>query len=381
MKNKIFKLFSISLSVASISVTSFAIVSCGNKDKNKNSWNDFNVKALNESAMSIIAVAKPANWSDVDLSELSMKITANSVEKSITATMDRTVQYENLTTAVFEIDFIPGTAYNVNNWECTIIPKPVTYSWSGFKDLTKKVSASDLLAQAKRSSNWKDLKWTYGTDQQNVWVAKDQPEFDIYGGNGGNDPYKGMAGEPTVDETNHTVTAIISKKNQEGLYDSDPIEATIKYNEDQFYNISGWTFKTTEQLQSYPKWKSIYRDQINMVSDFNNFENNNWLESVNDNTEFQKQARNRVFSIDDVLNKTGYSAHNKLNTISSDPDIIAIVGGYEGKTQFNFGAGESQVAYYTLIAHIKFKYQDPTNLNGPGTAFHHTWFGEVKYQK
>ena len=295
MKNKIFKLFSISLSVASISVTSFAIVSCGNKDKNKNSWNDFNVKALNESAMSIIAVAKPANWSDVDLSELSMKITANSVEKSITATMDRTVQYENLTTAVFEIDFIPGTAYNVNNWECTIIPKPVTYSWSGFKDLTKKVSASDLLAQAKRSSNWKDLKWTYGTDQQNVWVAKDQPEFDIYGGNGGNDPYKGMAGEPTVDETNHTVTAIISKKNQEGLYDSDPIEATIKYNEDQFYNISGWTFKTTEQLQSYPKWKSIYRDQINMVSDFNNFENNNWLESVNDNTEFQKQARNRVF--------------------------------------------------------------------------------------
>ena len=381
MKNKIFKLFSISLSVASISATSFAIVSCGHKNNDKADWENFKDKTLKEAAINIVTATQTPNWSDVKASELSIKFVVDSTKKTITATIDRTVEYKNLTTAVFEIDFIPKTAYNVNNWKCLTSPKPSTYSWSGFKELSSKVTASDLLAQAKKSKNWKDFKWTYGTDQQNVWVAKDQPEFDIYGGNGGNDPYKGMAGEPTVDETNHTVTAIISKKNQEGLYDSDPIEATIKYNEDQFYNISGWTFKTTEQLQSYPKWKSIYRDQINMVSDFNNFENNNWLESVNDNTEFQKQARNRIFSIDDVLNKTGYSAHNKLNTISSDPDIIAIVGGYEGKTQFNFGAGESQVAYYTLIAHIKFKYQDPTNLNGPGTAFHHTLFGEVKYQK
>ncbi len=373
MKNKIFKLFSISLSVASISATSFAIVSCGNK--NKNSWNDFKTKALSESAMRIIAATKPANWSDVNFSEISMKTIVNSASKSIIATINRNVQYKNLTTAVFEIDFMPKTAYNVNNWKCTIPPEPSTYLWSSFKRLALWVSANDLLTQARKASNWKDLKWPYGNRNQNVWITKDQPQFDIYGGAGVSDPYKGMSGEPTADETNRTVTAIISKKHQEGLYASDPIEATIKYDKTKLYNISEWTFKTTQQLQSYPKWKSIYIDQskAKVVNDFSNFENNNWIDSIDGNTNFQKQARDREFSIDDILNKTGFSDHSKPVYVG-DSIIKPIGGGYQAKLVFNFKAPLSWVRRYSLSLYINFKYQDPNDKNGPGNAFNYTWF-------
>ncbi len=383
MKNKIFKIFSILVSVSSISATSLTVMSCGHKNNDKADWENFKKETLNEAAINIVDATLTPNWSDVKASELSIKFVVDSTEKKITATIDRTVQYEKLTTAIFEIDFKIGAVYNVDSWLCITMPQPKTNTWAGYKYFASKVTADDLLAQAKKIRNWKDFKWTYGTKDQNVWIAKDQPEFDIYGGMGGSDPYKGMAGAPTANETSQTITAIISKKGQEGVYDSDPIEATIKYDKTKLYNISEWTFKTTEQLQSFPKWKSIYLAQ--QPSDFQNFQKENWLESVEykgtTNKNFEQEARNREFSIDDVLNKTGFPNHKSpvFSGNHSAGSIDSITGGYRAKSSFDFHVHvqDSHDLIYALNIYIDFIYKNTTTKTGGGTAFHYTWFGTI----
>ena len=157
--------------------------------------------------------------------------------------------------------------FNINGFYIKGQPAPTNSKWINFRDAAMKFNANDILSVARKSSDWKNLKWKIGDSSQVVWTANNKAEFDIYGALTNNDAsgYRGMNGKIAVDEGTHEVTAIISKVGKEGSYDSDPIVATATYKKGQSYSNGDWSFSATQQLQSIEKVKYLYKTIVDPI--------------------------------------------------------------------------------------------------------------------
>ena len=200
MKNrKWFKILfnSLSITVLSSSVA-FKMISCG-KTRQVYSWKDFLVDAEKVDAIDIIHVTNPTGWEKVSSREVLLGIfQADQKQAKLNVSITRTVDKDDKEIANFEVDYIKGSKYNLKNWKCIQKPQPVSGSWSIFKSEALKVTASDLLAQAKKANNWQDLKWNYGTAAQIKWNNNEQAEFDTFGYLKKSDSFPGMSGNATV---------------------------------------------------------------------------------------------------------------------------------------------------------------------------------------
>ncbi len=268
-----------------IATTSLIVTSCGKAKIT--AWDRFRDAATKDSALNIFTAAHPDAWPKPDANSAakltigSFKI--NNQQKIIS--VDITYQLNSYTTStgVFQILFKNKT-YSKWNWIIASHPK-TNHDWSLFKHNALAVTPADLLKTVKsQTSVWNSLKWSVGTPQQTVWSSSAVAEFDIYGSVDKSDPYQGMQGKPTADETAKTITAIISIKNKNGAYDSNPIKAVIHYNDEDLYNIENWAFSKDSQSQSFLKYSQLAKVTIDKVkaagknfSLWSTFFDNNWM--------------------------------------------------------------------------------------------------------
>ncbi len=286
-KNKYFKLGSISTMAIGLSVGgSVAFVSCGHKHKATfGTFGTFQTAALKENVANIVknAKVKASSWvgfKDDDFTKQGLptieghKITIKIYAKS------------NWTIASFSITAPANNVYRVGDWECSNQPALVPNgTWEQFKTLALAETPTNLLSTVKKVPNYKkNFKWD-GDANINAWAENAIPEFDVYGGSGTTgDPLDVMHGQPLIDQSKQTVTAIISIKDstKEGLYDADPIKAVIRYTNNVNYHVSDWIFTPIVQSQSFIKYKSIFETEIAVAKavskdTFDSFGSHNWL--------------------------------------------------------------------------------------------------------
>ncbi len=245
--------------IGGVSLCTSAITSCGKKSTPppKATWNQFLAKAEAETLSNIVYNAYPSagNWKNLPNSDLSkdgdFKVTNHRLEIII-----KSISKQG--SASFSITAPDDNVYSVDDWTCfKQPPPPPSEQWNTFKTAAKAVSAEALLLQVKKMPNiWDSFFWIGNTDQQK-WKDNALAEFDIYGGAGGSDPYKGMAGKPIIDASHRTITAIISIQGKNGTFDSDPIKVVIT-DQGLDYNIKNWIFSQDQQLQSQARYTKAF---------------------------------------------------------------------------------------------------------------------------
>ncbi len=313
---KLLKLASPILIVASMTT----VVSCGHKNSSGgNGWNTFKALALKETAKNLktqISDVTNFYWTTSDVAIFSgnghPKVTKYDQEVIATIVIQDQASADSYPIN-FKIDYTAGSPYVVSDWSYSQASEINDYDH--FKASATAETGTTLLAKAKLAQNWASLKW-YGT---NVWKASDQAEFDVFGGNGGDDTYKGMAGNVTFDDDAQSATAIISVKGKEGIYGAMPIKATITYNSKISYNANSWVFSQITQLQSQKKYVAVMNVQNNTVyskmtdsthvqdSVWTNFLNNNWLDEKHTQTIDSNWKKSKGFQTGDwVKNSASY---------------------------------------------------------------------------
>ncbi len=266
---KYLKGFSIAMASATlISTVSISAIACGTKKKppaHVNSWDDFKKLALDETAQNLknnINDIGKYHWKSGDSATFinDAKPSANETLHTINAIIgisSGTAPDSQLPISCV-IKYQSNDIYHITNWKFS--QDPNIYQWSSFVTIAKTVTATQLIAQARQSSEWNSFIWD-GDATINVWSPSELAEFDTFGGlNNGVDPYKGMNGKPIANYSKLTITAIISiqDKTKEGLYTANPIIATISDASYQDYNLDNWTFTQTSQLQSRAKYTSLF---------------------------------------------------------------------------------------------------------------------------
>ena len=378
--NKKFKILLLSTVVSSSVV--FSTASCSHKNNSGNDtfklWNAFKKNAESETIRNIVKQTHPIGWEDASDLELRFgPFKADDAKHIISVDIMRN-SGSNETTATFKISFIKAQKYNIDQWKCTSQPSGNTGSWILFKEEAFRLDPNDLLNIVKKSSNWNKFAWKYGTTSQTKWVAGDEAEFDTFGSLTNDDAsnYRGMTGKPTANESNFTITAIISKKGHEGLYDADPIKASIEYKFGEKYNINNWnSFTQKDQLQSLEKSNSIIDKQVEVAKNFSEFEKTNFATLGDDKSAIDHSDKN---SIDKLLDRHGYPGHRDIIFLDKYSEA-----GSKGKEMIKYDAKmwESKVVFsfhnkqstlMTLYLYFDFMYQNNDKAHG-GTAFSFTW--------
>ncbi len=262
MKKYLSKLFAFSLTSVIVGSSAITLVSCKSKGS-QNTWDDFKAKALKESATKLqsqISDIENFYWNKDDVAVFSGN--GSPAQKGQQKVIMATIIIKNKVSVDsypinFEIDY-ESDPYNVGDW---IFSQPSNANnWSHFQDSTKQENPDSLLAMAKKSANWSQLKW-YG---QHIWKDSDVPEWDVYGGTSAKgDNINVMQGNLKFDDqsTPKTATVIISIKGKEGIYGAFPIKATISYDPEISYNANSWHFSAIKQLQSQPKYIEVMNQQ------------------------------------------------------------------------------------------------------------------------
>ncbi len=296
---KILLLLTTSMSV--LGTISILTTSCGKKSIFTN-WDNFQAAASNELAINIYNVTKPVAWTGLVIaSELSISnITVNDQAKTIDLDMTRTVGDDYSSTGIFTINDHNNIKYNVTNWKVKTVPTR-NPSWEVFSKNALSVTANDLLNSAKKKSNFASFNWAVGTTAQMVWQVNDQAEFDIYGSASKSDPYQGMQGKPIADQNAKIITAIISIKNRQGIYDSNPIKASIIYDH-SYYDLANWTFKQDRQWQSVIKYDQLANVVVEQVKNIRLKKNLPQFLASN----FLSTTHNKDTQIDSYLIDHGY---------------------------------------------------------------------------
>ena len=382
---KIKKLFSVSAMLVIAATTITTTVSCQryiNHDSFEDKWDAFEKAAEDEAAINIVNTDVPTGWENSKAEELviwNIKITP----KTYTIELDILRNFKNSSTdAVFQIIYIFGNEYSVGQWVCILQPKDNDGSWDKFKINALTVTPTQLLESAEEQKKLYSFKWTYGTPAQIKWTENDGAEFDVYGGVGKNDPYKGMKGKPTINNNNQTVTAIISKKGKNGAYDSDPIKATIQFITGELYNLRYWKFSKMQQSQSLKKTNSIIDQQVKVGgSNFKTFESTNFMTYGNDNAGIHHNVLND--KIDDVLNrndlpnrwdhpiKYGWSAGGTKG-VEGGP-----IGHKYWQSQITFLVETHDLNIFNLWLTFKYFYWNGKDASAGGNAFTFTWSGVI----
>ncbi len=268
IKKNIYKFIAAFAIPLTLIMSTSSIVACGKKQPiNDGSWKYFlhdakNVTAKNlKTTMTDEDLLDNFHWktNNVAIFGVGGKPHQNGKLEEVVATI---VVKDAATSSLFPINFNikypgPGHKYDFKGWKHHMNIYDVT-SWDAFKAKALSVQPKDLLNFVKTRNSWATFHW-YGNLQQRTWANTDTAEFDTFGGlNIGTDPFR-MSGKPIADDSDYTIIAIISIKGKEGNYDANPIKATATYIPDvgDAYDITKWTFKQDEQIQSLPKYNSL----------------------------------------------------------------------------------------------------------------------------
>ncbi len=376
-KIKLWKIIISSFTIISTTtLLTSSLVSCGHKKipPPKNTWEQFSTKASTETLMNIVDHANPAaiNWKNLSNEDLS--IYQKAVIKKPTITVVIMAKPLNQF-ASFSITAPTDYLYTVGDWKCSVPPQPTpTGQWNIFRKTALAVSAKTLLESAKKADNYKKFNWLASN-----WTVGDKAEFDVYGGAGGSDPYKGMAGTPIADDGNHTISAIISIKSQKGVYNSDPIKAVISFT-GVSYNPKQWAFSQDEQLQSKAKYKLLFDNCINDLNKANaiagdnqiwiNFSYGNW---VSNSVGGPKHTENNY--VIKYLENQGYSKLLEVNLYNYTPPYPINNKCSESILQISFRQDSDPTHSFNLKLNSYF-YFDNGNKN-VGTAFNYNWTGSI----
>ncbi len=341
-KAKILKVFMFSSMIATTFASGALIASCGKSKTpppNKFNWADFKKSALAESAAHLrdsISVSELTtfHWTSKDVADwgANEQPTVVSGKQEITATIiiQGASTFQNFPIN-FDVTYDP-TGYDVKDWTYTQNPNVV--SWKNFKGLAAIIDAPSLFDLAQKFPGYGDWGWKYGTDAQRKWDAtKDIAEWDVYGGANDKDAAGGidlMHGDMHVDDDAKTLTAIISRKGHEGIYDANPIKATIAYKDSaKIYNPKNWVFSQAKQLQSQAKYQELFLAEDAVVHNLDttkqgstlqpwiDFGNRNWsnvFHSVTVKATFESKNKEGT----DTYNMV----YNKNENISSATEIL-----------------------------------------------------------
>ncbi len=388
LNKKFIKLLSITLTASSILATDVLAVSCGKKEpKASYKWADFKKDVQKETAMKIVQSTKPKGWEDTNANELSEgKFVFD--DNVYTVTLDITRRKEvNSWTASFEIDYFNNKKYNVSDWSCEQQPVENPNSWDFFKVTASKVTAEELITEARNSGAISGLKWTYGTASQVTWIKNDKAEFDTFGAiDRTKDSYSGMKGKPVINEANHTITAIISKKDKNGAYDSDPIEATMTYKLNEAYDMTNWSFVKKEQLISEEKAESLFNAEKTLATRSANrvpFLLINWMTikgypQTNADAIAHIPNSNKNTQIQNALGTLGFTTAYGLDLVNAETKFKSSVTDRQITSKMKFTFRMSNNTDGILNLQFYFNYvNDKDNTDGL-TNFNYTWMGTAK---
>ncbi len=364
-----------------------SIVSCGEKvtPPPKATWDQFLAKAEAETLSNIVYNAYPSagDWRFLPNSDLS-KIGDFVVNKPFITIKIKSISKEaHASFTISAKNKLSENVYEVDKWSCSVQPIPTPKGhWDIFKKLALAVLPRDLLRQAKTTDAYKKFVWI-GNSLQRTWQRGQKAEFDVYGGNGGNDIYKGMSGTPVVSETNHTITAIISIINiaKEGNFDADPIKAVITYKGTPYW-LANWVFTQDQQLQSQQKYlqQFIYSfgnipkpENKNMLPD-----NIAWLHFVGYN--YISNENDQHLSSNSIL--PYLNAHHVNVRIQIDLETYTDLGPDNNnrmKIILNFKIWKQYgppwvFALLTLTCYFNFENNSNTNV---GAAFNFNWHADI----
>ncbi len=403
MKNK--KLFRISFSILSstllTSSVGFTIVSCA-KETIEYSWTQFLVDAEKTEPFTIVQNTKPSGWENTNPDQLTFQnVEPDLMTKTLNVIIARSVDGKILSDATFSVKYNKNKKYNIIDWKCTRSPEASKGTWANFKLNALKETATNLLEQAKKNKYWNTFNWKYGNEDQVRWVGTDIAEFDVYGTLHNIDAsgYKGMQGLPKANDDTHTVTAIISKKGKNGAFDSDPIEATIEF--DQFgdvYQLSKWTFKQKTQLQSFEKFSNlvdieIQKTDLDSGGSLAEFQPTNWVTFAGGDSTANEGAEQHDtdFDIDYALDKNQIFNHDSADRIKFEPGstlrpekkqyINDQNKGYETHVvtaDFKYDSNEWRTKLAELTLKYNYIFANGKDISGGGTAFNYIWVGSLK---
>ncbi len=281
---KIFKVIASTTSVLSLGSLSITAISCGNKTPanppaKKSSWEKFKNFAITETPRRILEATEPVGWESVGDADLSINsIRANNSDHTVSLKIDATSLLQE---ASFNIKYEDGDVYYYKNWSCA--SQPDSKGWNTFKALALKVTAPELISQAKYSKATDKLLWKYGLYFQRRWNDNDAAVFDTTQGTikGSSNPFKGMQGTPKIDENTHSISAIFCKSVADTPdYALDPIKAIITYSKvNQAYDMKDWKFSATQQLQAQDKTALGVTTGLNQVKarQLNKYMTQNWF--------------------------------------------------------------------------------------------------------
>ncbi len=364
------------------SLCTSALVSCGKKNTpppSKQTWDQFVSKAEAETLSNIVNNANPAAGSWKNLPDNDLTTDGDFVVNKPTITI-KIKSISMKAEASFSISAPDDNIYKVGNWGCSKQPPPPSNEWNIFKTAAIAETSAKLLTQAQTTDAYKAFHWI-GSSAQQTWQTGQIAEFDVYGGNGGSDTYKGMSGEPVVSEANHTITAIISiaDGNKRGNYDADPIQAVIT-DKGSAYELSDWVFSQTQQLQSQQKYlawfgKSI-GDMPNVQTDmkansltWTHFADNNYISNKDSN-------HISINSVTAYLYKNGWPGLIKsdLDTYTQlDPDNNNRL---KSVLTISLWTIDNARANYTMKLTSYFNFKDNSNQN-VGSAFNFNWHADI----
>ncbi len=350
-----------------IGITS-TLSSCG---KSNDSWTEFLSRAQKESASNLLSQIKSADlvtkyhWKANDKAVFSATGTPKQKDQNQEVVASIVIQGAP-TNWNYPINFdikYHNDDYKISNW--SISQTPYSQSWITFKTDALKESPTSLLATAKiNKSNWDSLKWlgSDGSNQslvQNHWTDSETAQWDVYGGNGGDDPYKGMAGTIVANDSDHSISAIFSIVGKSGLWDANPIKAIISDSAHIPYDPANWKFSAITQLQSWTKYLSLYNVELAHAKTWANFDSVNWVDN------------NHTSNINDYLNLNGLPGDKTVTFEKSTPKIMNTTKtAYQSNLEFLVQRTESSHATLDLTATFAFADVNDTTI---GNAFNNIW--------
>ncbi len=365
-KIKLFKaaisLIASTLIVGSVSVTA---ISCGHHNP---TWGSFKAKALAETAKNLknsVADLNSYNWNSGDIAVFQTNNKPKQVNDTHKISAIIVIEGRNADLAYpiyFNITY-QNKAYDIKYWTNAQLK-----DWTEFKIAALSVSPRELLNEAKAlKTNWNKYRWIGNS----AWQNSDVPEFDVYGGNGGSDTYKGMNGSLIADENAKTINGIISIKGHEGVWNADPIKASISFHADA-YNIKNWTFDQEVQLQSKTKYLALTQQVIDLAIGMNGdnakwalFSDGNWVDNKHTTT------------LDVYLEKGGWPGisshtHRYIATGSSPGTENPEGSGLVSVIKIRFTDNAHPYLAYNSTLTCDFEYIAGSNKN-VGNCFSYSW--------
>ncbi len=369
------------------------LVSCGHKEgpKNPDGWKNFKSLAVNEHAINIVKTTHPNGWDDATPTQLSQPFNIHLSDNPYIVSLEirRTIdKNKGSYIAEFNIEYFNNQKYDVSNWVCKHEPQFIPSAWTYFKNAATKATATEILEQIHPWTDTNKFQWKFGTPSQVAWAATDKAEFDTFGG--GPDPdevFKGMNGKPVDNESDETITAIISKKGKNGAYDSDPIKVVLTFTQDETYNVDDWSSgiaTAAAQLQSYSRFMTFWdrvEDSIKK-GDVGDFMGQYWMtirsdEEHHTTVDTKGNAQSPDYHIYDALSSAGYAgdAAPKPGTLKfKDKSAYAPTkeNNYKCGLIITFKANHNALD----ILELSFTYNLVNgNLDDGGTAFNYIWTG------